>query len=535
MKFSQFNDAKQLILDLLGFGMTPENIAEIGVDRRLLVYCLRELKIRLPSNVPVDDIVLFDPPLNSSTELGGQANKDDSEDSFEVKSPQTPPNHLLSPNSIESSLVDALIVENISESPPATPPSPPVNTNLIIPSLPPTSSSLPLPPSKLNVNAEPFLPAKPPPQTTGPSLFAMALPSQQISPMPTHEPSIASLPPRPSFSFDAASSRRSTAGSSSAGTTIPAAPTQADTEMAPPQQISEHLLRLEQEKRALLLRQKLLERKGANVSQRRDSGPPPAAIAKPVLDTELQHKSSILEGENVGSPMAIDLDEPILRSSSAPNIELAPHNPTPSVVMPKRPPVQLRATLARALTMSETSRPTTPSENGPKRGVKRPKADDFVEENQPAKKSARLNGVPNFPPLKRSSFAIANSVPPEQLIITWIDDENVDTPSSATWNQQKDPSSANGAQDAEAAQVAAAAMALGLPMTAEELEAARLQEEERKAQLNAKAAKLHQLEATLKRLELKKAEKKLLTLQSMNAHPVASKEVRSTQTVCGIC
>lgn len=69
-------------------------------------------------------------------------------------------------------------------------------------------------------------------------------------------------------------------------------------------------------------------------------------------------------------------------------------------------------------------------------------------------------------------------------------------------------------------------MALGLPMTAEELEAARLQEEERKAQLNAKAEKLLRTQANLKRLELRKAEKRLLTLQSAKDQSANLEDVR---------
>jgi hypothetical protein len=69
--FQQFNQAKQLILDLLEYGMTPEDIAEIGVSRRLVVYALRELKIRLPRNIACDDIVLAPDllPLDDSDEV----------------------------------------------------------------------------------------------------------------------------------------------------------------------------------------------------------------------------------------------------------------------------------------------------------------------------------------------------------------------------------------------------------------------------------------------------------------------------------
>jgi hypothetical protein len=423
-----------------------------------------------------------------------------------------------------------LTVETVSESPstPPSPPPPPIASESSVAvdsSIPPVNL-----PQKLNPYAEPFLPAKPPPQTTGPSLFAMALPHQQIAPLPAREsinfPS--SLPPRPQFSSYDAASRRSTAGSSSAGAVVAFSALKLDTEMEHTPQQDDLLKKLEQEKR-LLLQQKLLQlkREGGlppSNSERRDSTPPPTGIGNPVLDAETHHKPSILGGQRVGSPSPMEVDEQL---NSKPEPKGASAIPN-SVVMPKRPPVQLRATLNRALHSLEATRPSTPSDNGPKRGVKRPKADDFVEENMPAKKTARLNGATNLPPLKRSSFAIANSQPPEQLIITWIDDEAVEIPPPTPWNQPKDHLGVNGARDSEAAQLAAAAMALGLPMTAEELEAARLQEEERKAQLNAKAEKLLRTQANLKRLELRKAEKRLLTLQSAKDQSANLEDVRQT-------
>jgi len=285
---------------------------------------------------------------------------------------------------------------------------------------------------------------------------------------------------------------------------------------------NELLKKLEEEKK-LLLRQKRLQLKKETgittpTSQQQESVPLLATTGNPVTHPEFQHEPSILGGEHVDSPPQMEVDDAKPESGVV--------TPQPNVVdMPKRPPVQLRATLNRALASTESTRPPTPSEQGPKRGIKRPKADDFVEENMPAKKSARLNGAANLPPPKRSSFAIANSAPPEQLIITWVDDEGVEGPTLLPWNQPKEHSTTNVARDSEAAQLAAAAMALGLPMTAEELEAARLQEEERRAQINVKAERLYRTRANLKRLELKKAEKNLLTLQGMQDQSAILSEV----------
>ena len=62
MTFEQLNEAKVLILDLLGWGLSPENLVEAGISKQCLVPCLRELKLRLPKNIDLSDVVLFDPP-----------------------------------------------------------------------------------------------------------------------------------------------------------------------------------------------------------------------------------------------------------------------------------------------------------------------------------------------------------------------------------------------------------------------------------------------------------------------------------------
>ncbi len=74
MTFTQFTEAKSLILDLLGYGVTPEFLAEVPVNKRLLVYCLRELNLRLPSNIKLDDIVPYDPPDQASYTSGKGTN-----------------------------------------------------------------------------------------------------------------------------------------------------------------------------------------------------------------------------------------------------------------------------------------------------------------------------------------------------------------------------------------------------------------------------------------------------------------------------
>jgi len=65
MTFEEFKEAKVLILDLLGWGLSPENLVEAGISKHCLVPCLRELKLRLPSNIDLSDVVFFDPPSDA--------------------------------------------------------------------------------------------------------------------------------------------------------------------------------------------------------------------------------------------------------------------------------------------------------------------------------------------------------------------------------------------------------------------------------------------------------------------------------------
>lgn len=62
MRFEEYEEAKGLILDLLGFGMSPEDLIDTNVSKRLIVYCMREMNLRIPLNVDLSDIVPYEPP-----------------------------------------------------------------------------------------------------------------------------------------------------------------------------------------------------------------------------------------------------------------------------------------------------------------------------------------------------------------------------------------------------------------------------------------------------------------------------------------
>jgi hypothetical protein len=66
---NELSEAKVLILDLLGWGLSPENLVEAGISKHCLVPCLRELKLRLPTNIDLSDVVLYDPPMDRTSSL----------------------------------------------------------------------------------------------------------------------------------------------------------------------------------------------------------------------------------------------------------------------------------------------------------------------------------------------------------------------------------------------------------------------------------------------------------------------------------
>ena len=50
----ELNNAKVLVLDLLGWGVTPEYILQRGVSYQLLYTVFTDLRLRLPDNIVAD-------------------------------------------------------------------------------------------------------------------------------------------------------------------------------------------------------------------------------------------------------------------------------------------------------------------------------------------------------------------------------------------------------------------------------------------------------------------------------------------------
>jgi hypothetical protein len=58
----QYEAAKDIFLDLLGWGVDPEYIAKTGVSREIIFYVFTELRLRLPRNLDTTGLSPFSPP-----------------------------------------------------------------------------------------------------------------------------------------------------------------------------------------------------------------------------------------------------------------------------------------------------------------------------------------------------------------------------------------------------------------------------------------------------------------------------------------
>jgi hypothetical protein len=121
VRFEEYEEAKGLILDLLGFGMTPEDLINTQVNKRLIVYCMREMNLRIPFNVDLSDIVPYEPPPPMPL------------------CPDTPPYS----ESTEPSPTDALVQPGQPPPPPSTLP-PPIPTHEVPPRPPDVVKPQPL-------------------------------------------------------------------------------------------------------------------------------------------------------------------------------------------------------------------------------------------------------------------------------------------------------------------------------------------------------------------------------------------------------
>ena len=58
----QYDTAKEVILDILGYGVPPEYLIDCGLSREIIYYVFTELSLRLPNNLDVVGIPPYPPP-----------------------------------------------------------------------------------------------------------------------------------------------------------------------------------------------------------------------------------------------------------------------------------------------------------------------------------------------------------------------------------------------------------------------------------------------------------------------------------------
>ncbi|KAL4080911.1 hypothetical protein J3A83DRAFT_4084112 [Scleroderma citrinum] len=62
MTQDQYDTAKDIVLDLLGWGVPPEYLVDCGLSRQIIFYVFTEFKLRLPSNLETSDLVPYPTP-----------------------------------------------------------------------------------------------------------------------------------------------------------------------------------------------------------------------------------------------------------------------------------------------------------------------------------------------------------------------------------------------------------------------------------------------------------------------------------------
>ncbi|THH01108.1 hypothetical protein EW145_g6976 [Phellinidium pouzarii] len=72
MNMEQFNLVKELVLDLLGWGVSPEYLVDCGLTREAVFYTFTELNLRLPKNLDVSGLSPFPPPTIVAAAEGPQ-------------------------------------------------------------------------------------------------------------------------------------------------------------------------------------------------------------------------------------------------------------------------------------------------------------------------------------------------------------------------------------------------------------------------------------------------------------------------------
>ncbi|TFK28067.1 hypothetical protein FA15DRAFT_665850 [Coprinopsis marcescibilis] len=101
---AEYDKAKDIILDLLGWGVSPEYLVESGLTREIVFYVFRELNLQLPSNLDTTGLVPYTPDTMQQFKMFEHTYPSDTiASSTASPSPmvQTPPDKEFTPVSVE--------------------------------------------------------------------------------------------------------------------------------------------------------------------------------------------------------------------------------------------------------------------------------------------------------------------------------------------------------------------------------------------------------------------------------------------------
>jgi hypothetical protein len=68
----QYDSAKDIILDILGYGVPPEYLIDCGISKEIIYYVFTELNLRLPSNLVTVGIPRY-PPADAIASILSQS------------------------------------------------------------------------------------------------------------------------------------------------------------------------------------------------------------------------------------------------------------------------------------------------------------------------------------------------------------------------------------------------------------------------------------------------------------------------------
>lgn len=119
MDETQYETSKDIILDLLGWGVDPEYLVQSGLSREIIFYVFTELRLRLPRNLDITGLTPFYPPTWEPVQpaVASQTSSIHSDSSSMVMPPPSIPPRHDAPRATHTSLPQKPLVPQGSPTP----------------------------------------------------------------------------------------------------------------------------------------------------------------------------------------------------------------------------------------------------------------------------------------------------------------------------------------------------------------------------------------------------------------------------------